>query len=257
VLNALRERLYLLILARRGALDQRSPDSRFATTAPTPQTAVDSAAVPWVSRLPIPGVVAGVAGASCLELGPLEGGHSYALDRARAERVVAIEANKDAFLKCLVAKELLGMRSCSFLCGDVIAYLESTTDKYDVCWCAGILYHMVDPVRLLELVSTRAPKLYIWTHYFDAEKLRGNPTFANGQHLAASHDGFAYQLHRQQYGVGRRLRVFSGGTQPHSNWLSLRDLLRALEHFGWADLQTQLEDHPNGPAVSLVAKQRG
>ncbi len=34
-----------------------------------------------------------------LELGPLEGAHTYQL------RILAIEANAEAFLKCLVVKE--------------------------------------------------------------------------------------------------------------------------------------------------------
>jgi hypothetical protein len=40
------------------------------------------------------------------ELGPLEGSHTYMLERAGAHRIDAIEANKGAFLRCLVAKEV-------------------------------------------------------------------------------------------------------------------------------------------------------
>src|SRR4051812_20493353 len=92
---------------------------------PTNQNAIDLIDG-WVSQLPPEvGVNAGhavlfhdprtvwalerlgsVAGQTVLELGPLEGGHTYMLHQGGA-RVLAIEANKRAYLKCLIVKELL------------------------------------------------------------------------------------------------------------------------------------------------------
>jgi hypothetical protein len=203
----------------------------------------------------------GVSGAKCVELGPLEAGHSYMLEKAEADSVTAVEANKDAYLKCLVVKELLEMRRCSFLCGDVVEYLKATEEKFDVCWCAGILYHMVDPVRLIDLTSQRASRLFMWTHYYDAAKLAPSENkgraFADGTTIEAVHGGYRHRLHRQDYGGTRGLRGFWGGTRPFSNWLTLEGLMGALEHFGWSEVRTQLdEDHPHGPSVSLVAVRR-
>lgn len=253
---------------------------RFATGAPSPQTAVGAVSSAWASRLPLPGVTAGqaelfadarvdwaidalggVSGARCVELGPLEGGHSYMLEKAGASEVIAVEANKDAYLKCLIVKELLGLRNCSFLCGDAVEYLEATDDQFDVCWCAGILYHMVEPIRLIDIVSQRASRLYMWTHYYDAGKLppdqpKGTP-FARGQSSEAVYQGFRHRLHRHDYGVATRLRDFWGGTRAYSNWLTLEGIVGALEHFGWSGIRTQVDDdHPNGPAVNLVAVRR-
>jgi hypothetical protein len=250
---------------------------RFATGAPSPQTALDAVPGGWASRVPLPGVIAGqselfadprvewaiaelggVDGAKCVELGPLEGGHSYMLERAGASQVVAVEANRDAFLKCLIVKELFGLQNCSFLRGDVTEYLNVTEDRFDVCWCAGILYHMVEPLQLIDLVSQRASRLYMWTHYYDASKLPpGEPkgrAFANGKSSEAVYQGYRHQLHRHEYGVATRFRDFFGGTRAHSNWLTFEGLMGALEHFGWTDIRTQVdEDHPHGPAVNLVA----
>ncbi len=98
----------------------------YASEAPSPQLAVDIFAGEWSSRFP-PGSdidggqaelfedrriswmidqLEGVEGLRILELGPLEGGHTYMLDRAGAD-VVAIEANQRAYLKCLITKEVL------------------------------------------------------------------------------------------------------------------------------------------------------
>ena len=64
-------------------------------------------------------------GASVLELGPLEGGHTYMLSKRGARSVTAIEANREAYLRCLVAKELLGVERVNFLYGDAIDFLRS------------------------------------------------------------------------------------------------------------------------------------
>ncbi len=260
---------------RRGAPGGRR--GRFVTGAPSAQSAVDSVGVDWASELPLAGVrsgsaklfedarvkwgvgaLGGVEGARCVELGPLEGAHTYLLEQAGAEHVTAIEANTDAFLKCLVTKELLGMQRCSFLCGDVTEYLRTGEEVFDVCWCAGILYHMVEPVELLELISKRARNLYVWTHYFDAAKLASREAtdhaFRDKVATRAERGGFRYTLHRQNYGTTTSLGRFWGGNKPFSNWLTLDDLLGGIEHLGWQVVATELEDdNPNGPAVNLVA----
>ncbi|MGH2904598.1 MAG: class I SAM-dependent methyltransferase [Solirubrobacteraceae bacterium] len=258
----------------------RGDRDRFVAAAPSPQTAIEAVSTAWASRLPLPGVssgeaelfadprvdwaikaLGGVNAAKCVELGPLEGGHSYMLEKAGAGSVTAVEANREAYLKCLIVKELLGMRRCLFLCGDVVEYLKATEEKFDVCWCMGILYHMVDPVQLIDLTSQRASQLYMWTHYYDAAKLAVSEhegrAFANGTPSEATHKGYRHQLHRQDYGGTSGLRGFWGGTRPFSNWLTLEGLMGALEHFGWSEVRTQLdEDHPHGPSVSLVAVRR-
>jgi hypothetical protein len=241
---------------------------------------LESAPTPWASHVPLAdtqtgevelfedprvrwaiGALGGVSGASCVELGPLEGGHTYMLEQAGAAGVIAIEANRDSYLKCLVTKELLELRRCRFLCGDAVEYLRAGAADFDVCWCAGLLYQMVEPVELLELISRRASRLYIWTHYYDAERLSDGQdksrAFTSRISVPATRAGFRYTLHRHDYGVATRFGGFWGGTQAYSNWLSLEDLLGALEHFGWSGIESQLEeDHPHGPAVNLIATRR-
>ena len=64
--------------------------------------------------------------------------------------------------------ELLGIE---FMYGDVLAYLKTSTDRYDIVWASGILYHQADPVAFLEAVCGRADHLFLHTHYFDAERV--------------------------------------------------------------------------------------
>src|SRR5205814_564703 len=114
-----------------------SADKPLIQEAPSPQTALDIFAREWASKLPeefeylragnVPlfqdsriewaGERLGLKGKSILELGPLEGGHTYMLEKMGAESIVAIEANTKAFLKCLIIKEILDLKSARFLCG--------------------------------------------------------------------------------------------------------------------------------------------
>lgn len=258
-------------------LQQLGRSDRFVHEAPSAQTAIDASPVPWASHIPLNVSsgdsrlfedtrvtwalehMGGVASADCLELGPLEGGHTYMLEHAGATRVVAVEANRDAYLKCLITKEVMELRRSTFLCGDVIEYLRTNAASVDVCWCAGILYHMVEPLELIRLISERASRLFIWTHYYDGalqprSERKGKP-FKKGIVSQAHCDGYATELHRHEYGIDTRLGRFWGGTQPYSNWMTLDGLRGALSHFGWEIVATDFEeDHPHGPAVNLVAR---
>ena len=49
-----------------------------------------------------------MAGKTVLELGPLEGAHTYQLHQ-RGANIVAVEASKQAYLKCLITKEIVGL----------------------------------------------------------------------------------------------------------------------------------------------------
>jgi hypothetical protein len=120
----------------------------------------------------------------------------------------------------LVVKELLAMDRCSFLCGDARSYIERTSERFDVCFACGILYHMVEPIALIDLVSWRASMLLMWTHYSDAVGLKGLPIARSlGDAQQAEYDGFGDTAHRHRYGMARRLTGFWGGNQPFSRWL--------------------------------------
>jgi len=91
----------------------------------------------------------GVKGKHILELGPLEGGHTYMLSRSGAASIKSIESNTTAFLKCLIVQNALKFNA-DFILGDFRPYLDTCTDTYDLLIASGVLYHMTDPVKLLQ-----------------------------------------------------------------------------------------------------------
>ena len=261
-------------------LREPNPLGRFAASADAARNAVDIFKGEWASALPAElGVDAGtvplfddarlrwlnerlpVAGRTVLELGPLEGGHTWQLERFGAADILALEANRRAFLKCLVVKELLGLRRARFQCVDFMAWLDTASERFDLCVASGVLYHLRRPVALLERVSRAADGLFLWTHYYDEALVRRNRAlafrFAKG--VRSEEGGFAHTLYRREYGAGLFSRPSFGGNAAYSHWLSRADLLAAIAHFGWTSPEIAFEqtDHPNGPCLALLATRAG
>jgi hypothetical protein len=119
----------------------------------------------------------GVQGQRVLEMGPLEGAHSWLLISQGAASVTAIEANRRAHLKCLVMKEILGTERVRALLGDCSGY-EAPNPRYDLAVASGILYHMTDPVTLLARLARAADRLYLFTSYYDQQVVDARPQLA-------------------------------------------------------------------------------
>ena len=251
----------------------------YSREAPAPELAVDIFRGEWTSKLPPPLEAAtdgstdlfadqrvswaverlgGVEGMRVLELGPLECGHTYMLQRAGAREIVAVEAHQRAYLRCLVVKELLGIDRARLVHGDFVGFLQQTDDSFDLCFASGVLYHMTNPVELIGLMAKVAPTVLIWTHYHDpvgarhSRRVRGRGRGAR----PASHDGFEHTLHRRRYGYSRFSAGFCGGGARVTNWLSREDLMGALRHYGFSRIEVAFDevDHPNGPALALLAE---
>lgn len=258
--------------SRPGILDE------YVRRVPGPQSAVDLFKGEWWSAFPPSfGVTAGgtphfedsritwaieklggVSGQSVLELGPMEGGHTYMLEKAGADSVIAIEAGSRAYLKCLVAKEVTGLRRSSFLLGDFEEYLRHANVRFDAVIACGVLYHMKDPVELIHNLARFTDRLYLWTHYYAADRVAAIPHMKNrfpGNH-PTEHAGFRYTAHRYEYGDFLDTTRFAGGSDEFSHWLGREELLGALRHAGFDDIEIGADDvgHQNGPSISLVAR---
>jgi hypothetical protein len=251
---------------------------RYASAAPSPQQALDIFNGEWSSVLPYDlgecraghvmlfgdprlkwGIerLGGVADCRVVELGPLEGGHTWMLEQLEAAQITAIEASDRAYLRCLTVKELTGMRRARFLYGDAVAYLRETTEHFDVGIAAGILYHMTNPIELLALLAARCDRLYLWTHYYDEAALQHTPMVRarfNGT-TEATVAGFTHTLHRYRYQAARLHLGFSGGSAPHSQWLTRDTIIAACHQFGFSHIETAFDEpyHPYGPCCAFVA----
>ena len=248
---------------------------------PGPQNALNIFSGEWFSRLPEPysGLNAGqmdlfederikwffdiitkegITIENALDLGPLEGGHSYMLEKYGARSITAIESNTRAYLKCLILKEILGMERVHFLCGNFIEYLKEDGPLFDLCIASGVLYHMQNPAELIYLLSRRCTGyMFIWTNYYDEKIIASNPRIP---HRFSTSDGFSYKgfdhtLYRQVYRETLNSTSFLGGTGSTSSWMSREDILGCLEYFGFKVIDiADTPEHPFAPSFSVIVK---
>jgi SAM-dependent methyltransferase len=193
-------------------------------------------------------------GKRVLDLGPLEGGQSYVANKLGAKHVTAVETNALLFLKCLVVKEVLGMKNVSFLCGDAVEYLKKTSDEFDICLCCGILYHMVDPVDLISAIANKIERILIWTHYYDdVARERNKISHTSSMKRALGKRSFTY--YKQEYREGFTTNVYCGGMETFSSWMTRKDILECLDECGFKSTEVLGDgDSISGPWMLVAAK---
>jgi len=196
-------------------------------------------------------------GRHVLELGPLDGGHTSMLEAAGA-RVDAIEANRLAFMRCLITKEILGLTRSKFWLGDFVKALENWQQRYDLIVASGVLYHLDDPLRFLELAAKRTDALYLWTHVLTTEPMPLWDLRRMFQRKVENYrfHGIDVRAYRRTYGHAADDVTFCGGINDAHCWLHRDDLLKALEVLGFQDIRIAHEqpDHAHGPALSIFAR---
>ena len=200
-----------------------------------------------------------IAGCKILELGPLEGSHTYILERNEPAFIHAIEANKLSFLRCLVVKEILELKRAKFFLGDFSEWLDHTPESYDLIIASGVLYHMHNPVRLIELIAAKCNAFYLWTHYMSEDAMppgdprRGaffDPVETNLRH------GVQVRLYKRSYHGAWRNKSFCGGMHDIHRWLEKEDILALIRALGFSDIRIAHDEpaHQNGPSFSVFAR---
>lgn len=255
---------------------------QYCTKAPNGQNVIDIFKNEWSSKLPrnstyksSPGKAAlfedpriqwaeqvfhGFSNLNILELGPLEGAHSYMLQNAGAASVLGIEANTRAYLKSLCIKEIFDLNKVKFLLGDFNIFLEGNKKKYDLIIAAGVLYHMKEPVRLLDLITHQTDKIYLQTHYYDHDIIAANPDlapkFGKPKHIV--YQEFKYEACDQNYNQALNWQGFCGGPEPESRWLTRQSIIDCLKYFEFVDMTIDFEepDHIHGPIFSICASRK-
>lgn len=240
---------------------------------PSAQNAVDLFKGEWSSALPtdvasghiplyqdsridlIAEQVGGFQGKSILELGPLEAAHTYMMDRGGAKSIEAVEANSRAYLKCLVAKEILGIDSAQFWLGDFDKHLLESKKNYDFILACGVIYHCENPVKTLCNLARRADAIGLWSHYYDEKFVR--PIYKKKfcyEPEEVEYEGIRAPTYKHSYMNALDLKGFCGGGNPYTRWLPKAEWIRIFEALDFKiHFLSGTEDHPHGPEFTAVA----
>jgi hypothetical protein len=213
--------------------------------------------VQWVDQV-LPG---GIKGLSVLELGAFEAYNTWHFEKLGARSVASIEGNNLNFLKCLIVKEITGLNA-RFLYGDIIAFLESHSQKYDLLYASGVLYHSTEPLKLLNLMTMVTGKLFLYTHYYDENAINCNPflsdSFYPDKDVEGEINGYKAKLHYKSYNEKKDI-TFCGGSEDFSFWMEKQNILEFLELQGFKIIKTRLDqlDNPHGPVLFIFAEKIG
>jgi len=181
--------------------------------------------------------------ATILELGSLEGAHSFILaQHAGTKRVVALEGREANLRKARFVQELLQVRNVEFARANLEHAELTSFGKFDAVFCSGLLYHLPEPWKLIERLPAIAPVFFIWTQY------------------AAENEA-----HDVGQGLRGKIHVEGGLDEPLSGlsatatWLTLDSLCELLTASGYGSVDVIYDDpsHANGPAVTIGARREG
>jgi SAM-dependent methyltransferase len=212
---------------------------------------------PWVTKFVIDGVSYGGAfnamedvrlvqfkehfadARTVLELGSLEGGHSFGLAKySDIDQILAIEGRAMNVERARFVGKLLEIEKVRFVEANLEDIDLADYGKFDAIFCSGLLYHLPEPWRLTAQAARVSPRLFIWTHYAsDTDTLVVN--------------GFNGKWY-QESGL---LDPLSGLSQE-SFWPTLDSLKDMLVQSGYRTVRVVQDQpqHPHGPAVTLAAQ---
>lgn len=171
-----------------------------------------------------------------LELGSLEGAHSFSL-ALRGFSVRAVEGRSENIEKARFVQRLLGIDGVTFEQADLDTGAALTElGRFDAVFCVGLLYHLRRPWLLIDQFPSVAPGVLLQTHF------AGEATTTSEGIPGTWYDEFG-------------LRDPLSGLSPTSFWMTLPAILERLSAAGYeVETLDQRPDHPHGPLATLIGR---
>jgi SAM-dependent methyltransferase len=177
-----------------------------------------------------------------LELGSFEGGQTVVLS-SNAD-VVGVEGrqsniDKSEFIKSIVCPN----KNVRFVCEDLEEYDLTKLGTFDVVFCVGLLYHIVEPWLLLDKIRKVSNNLFLWTHYCADEDVN------------VSIQGYEGFVMFEPIGLDQKENS-TDGLSINAYRPTLSSLTDMIMDSGFDDFNIIYDqsDHIHGPAVTISAK---
>jgi hypothetical protein len=166
--------------------------------------------------------------------------------------VVGVEIRERFLENANAMKQAENYHQVSFVNCDVRTIDEAGLGKFDVCLCAGLLYHMQNPFNLLKRIRNICRHLVLETHvsptlpalFFAQKKYRLNLTLKTHR---VKLDGEEFAGRFNVFPVEQDMQKTSGSVISHSTfWLSRESLERALRLAGFRIITSYMGKTPAG-----------
>jgi SAM-dependent methyltransferase len=173
-----------------------------------------------------------------LDLGSLEGGHTFQLAQRPGTSVIGIEGRDYNVAKADFMKSLLKVNNVQFICANLEEKPLSSFGRFDAVFCSGLLYHLPRPWELIREIGKVTPKVFIWTHYAVEERAHEEIQGFRGYW----YDEFGYQDPLS-------------GMSKRSFWVTLTSLEKMLQESGFPHVRiiSNVPEHEHGAVVMLGA----
>ena len=165
--------------------------------------------------------------------------------------------NSYCYLKCLCIKDIYKLNNVKLLLGDINKYITESNQIFDFVLCSGILYHMSNPVQLIENISKITDKMFIWTHIYNSKS--DTICIQKFAENSFEYSGTVYHGKRQIYqDSGMSGKQYCGGCNNNSFWLTQESLFEALNKYGFNKITVNdsLSDlnHIHGACISIFCE---
>lgn len=193
--------------------------------------------------------VGGIQDKTILELGPLEGGHTLTMIRAGASKILAIEGNDDCFHRCLIVQEVLSLYKAKFILGDFCEMVESKDKKFDIVSASGVLYHQLNPAKLIHDLAEITDTVFVWSH------VAGNLA-PNGEDTIIGDNSYKYLGKFNHYGNAKTsLNSYCAGLNDKAVWMYPEEMIRCFNDAGFENVVIGDQgSNQNGNYILFIAR---
>ena len=170
-----------------------------------------------------------------LEIGCFEGIHTISLCQLAA-KVTAIDSRLDNVVKTLVRCGFFDCHPTVFVCNVEEWEYQIPRLKADLCHHFGVLYHLKEPVKHIQELSTIVKDgIYLDTHIArDTDELVE----------------FTYENNPYSYFRFKEGESAFAGMYDHAKWLTLESLQNAFKNYGFSNFQLlERREERNGSRI--------
>lgn len=133
-----------------------------------------------------------LTGLTVLDLGCADGLFTFWAARRGAERVVGVERNRYNFERAAWLQRVLMLDNVELLCGAVERHCPA--ESFDVVFCVGLVYHLVDPLGVLHQIRTRCKKTLIFSSAVDLPDGNGEPMSRLDRYVTGKHGVWSFNV---------------------------------------------------------------